>query len=110
MIIATAALHYLAIIPFYYYGTHAKFLNYIFIIFVASSASIAYHIDKKYIVIDYVLAMLWTACDYELLELSIHLNIIVALLHFSMRGDLAHSLWHILSAAKCLYIAINLNQ
>ena len=116
----TAALHYFAIIPILsmchrqpnrfnriYFGT----------IFLATTFSIMWHAYPKspYLFIgDHLFACLWFLLDfmwYKLLDKPaiFELNCTVSMLYLlsciSTNYIAAHSAWHIVSAAKCLYVS-----
>jgi hypothetical protein len=116
----TAALHYLAIIPIIPHCR--KELNrfnriYFGTILLGTTFSIAWHASPNsgfLITSDYLFAALWFLLDfmwYKLLNQPIifESNVLVFLLYIasglSTNYRAVHSLWHVLSAAKCLYVS-----
>jgi hypothetical protein len=117
---STAALHYLAIIPILSMcHRQANRFNRIYFgtIFLATSFSILWHTYPKsaYLFIcDHLFACLWFLLDfmwYKLLNKPaiFELNCAVTMLYLisciSTNYIAAHSAWHVLSAAKCIYVS-----
>ena len=117
LLIMTTLLHYCAIYPLLY-GKHNN-NNYIIIIILGTSLSILYHIDETnyYIFIcDYIMALYWLLHDIVIalyidkLFIIGTLNFIIFIINIIVPYDnnyiYNHSIWHVLSAIKCIYIAI----
>jgi hypothetical protein len=111
--------HYLSIIPLHPHDMY----DYKTAILVSSTISVVWHVYGEpaniMLVFDYVAACSWGF--YELYyapekdELKIYMmNIAIILLNLTVYSfanyDLYHSLWHILSAAKCFYVATIISQ
>jgi hypothetical protein len=107
--------HYFAIIPTIVYN-HKYSIEYSLIILVSSSLSILWHLTSQQHTIlkflDYFLACLWFLSDISISNNSITvilLNGIILLLNLIIQNNLEyqtwHSIWHICSSLKCLYIS-----
>jgi hypothetical protein len=121
LLVLTSSLHYLAVIPIIltYQNKPLPFFNRIYrnTILYSTTISILWHFFNetyKLVFLDYGLAIVWFIQDvlwsFLLSKPSmIHLNIIIFILHFLVRytGDyvLYHSIWHVISSIKCLYIS-----
>ena len=109
--------HYLSVLPLlpFYPNT----VPYIYIVCMSTTLSILWHLQGEPInylyYLDYLGATVWTS--YELYtstgnlsmtaEVAV-LNLIVFLLNMNPGSDhyhVYHSLWHLMSAAKCFYVA-----
>ena len=105
--------HYFAIYPIY----KDKY-NYKILIFISVNLSVLYHLsgESMYFAIpDYSFAALW--CFYDLLlsfqnknkfYLILFLNLLIFILNNRVRSlnyELDHSIWHLLSAAKCFWVS-----
>jgi len=117
----TAALHYFAAIPIAANYTDAPNhrLNRIYFgtILLASTLSILMHLypNSTFLVAeDHTFAALWFALDYlwyKLLNKSIifEANICILLMYILSTSyqnyELTHSVWHVFSAAKCIYVS-----
>jgi len=118
----TAALHYLAIIPVLL-NTIERRANrltriYIGTIVMATTASIIWHLNSEskdfLLILDYTLAALWFMVDYLwmkclnqpiILELNINVIVLYVVSIFYANYNAAHSAWHVISAAKCVYVS-----
>lgn len=128
----TCALHYFAIIPFLFknrnknhiYETHVLENNYcntpfyyhtyINTIILSTTAGIIWHYYGNYMIFDYLVASLWIVQDviwsfeknkFRIIILNIIIFILNIISNFSNDYILYHSLWHIISACKCVYIS-----
>jgi len=113
----TASLHYLAVIPIIakYINVPIPYFNWIYvnIICLSTTTSIIWHYFNILLGLDYLLAGIWFCLDiiWGLLlnqPQIIYLNLIIFLLNIiitSMNNYVFyHSIWHVLSAIKCIYI------
>jgi hypothetical protein len=109
--------HYLSVFPLLL--SYPNTAPYIYIVWMSTTLSVLWHLQGEPInylyYLDYLGATLWTS--YELYtstgnlsmtaEVSV-LNLIVFLLNMNPGSDhyhVYHSLWHLMSAAKCFYVA-----
>jgi len=114
--------HFYSILPLIkYYRTYA---SYIHVIIMSTTFSILYHLyeESNDIItkIDYTFALLWLLYDIhfgyltDTLNRIIIANFIVFLIHTQIQYNEAytmnHSMWHILSAYKCLYVSTLLEK
>ena len=114
MILSTLP-HYFAIIPW----TRAPNTTYPRIIFISSTLSVLWHayrepMDTLLFYADHLAAFIWFTYDVRLAIKSTEikvgpvliLNLIILVMNLSIpsTGTL-HSIWHILSAMKCIYIS-----
>jgi len=111
--------HYVSIIPLYPHDMY----EYKTAIIVSSTISVVWHLygEPQNIILglDYVAACYWAFCelqygqDNETVKIFL-LNILVLLLNrgveFTDNYALYHSMWHLVSAAKCFYIATIISQ
>ena len=120
-LILTSSLHYLSVIPILlaYQNKPLPFFNKIYrnTILLSTTISIIWHFfneTSKLVYLDYGLAIIWFLQDilWSFLlskPIMIYLNIIIFILHFLVRytGDyvLYHSIWHVISSIKCMYIS-----
>jgi hypothetical protein len=120
-LIITSSLHYLALIPIlikYRNKSMSDFTKlYRNTIIFSTTFSIFWHyFDQSYILFyfDYIIALLWFCQDilWSLIvnkPIIIYLNIIIFLLNFLVRYSgnyvLYHSIWHVISSIKCIYIS-----
>lgn len=118
MLAITASLHFPAIIPIIC-KNKLVLLDYIYIytILLSTTFSIlwySYYESNLLLLIDYFLAGIWFMLDtmwYILLnnKLIMYLNlgifILNILVYFTNNYVLYHSIWHILSVIKCVYIS-----
>jgi hypothetical protein len=115
--------HYLAIYPVVsVYKTYTS--EYIHIILASSTLSIVYHIYEEsnpfLTFLDYLVAFVWLAYDLKLSmdtkqwKQILFLNGLICTLNLSVTYTknyvLFHSLWHLLSAAKCFYVSTLIKQ
>jgi hypothetical protein len=115
--------HYLAIYPVVsVYKTYTS--EYIHIILASSTLSIVYHVYKEsnplLTFLDYLVAFVWLAYDVKLSmdtkqwKQILFLNGLICTLNLSVTYTknyvLFHSLWHLLSAAKCFYVSTLIKQ
>jgi hypothetical protein len=115
--------HYLAIYPVVsVYKTYTS--EYIHTILVSSTLSILYHAYEEsnpiVTVLDYCAAFVWIAYDIKLSidtkkwNQILFLNGLICILNLSViytkNYVLFHSLWHLLSAAKCFYVSTLIKQ
>jgi hypothetical protein len=121
LLVLTSSLHYFAVIPIIlaYQNKPLPFFNKIYLntILYATTISILWHFFNEtsmLVYLDYGLAIVWFFQDilWSLLLSKpsiIYLNIVIFILHFLVRytGDylLYHSIWHGISAIKCIYIS-----
>lgn len=114
----TTSLHYLAIIPIIakYRNVPIPYFNriYINIICVSTTVSIIWHYFDILMETNYILSGLWFCQDilWSLLLTQSHiiyLNLIIFALNiiisYMNNYVFYHSLWHMLSAIKCIYIS-----
>ena len=122
MLVLSASLHYLALLPLIYIPSvnRASRLNRIYenTILCATFASIMWHSYPSSInlfLIDYTFAALWFALDYLWSntfnkKIILELNCLVFLANIiSMivpNYTVAHSVWHLISASKCFYVSL----
>lgn len=107
--------HYLAMYPLFF--TKDRY-NYKIIIFISVNLSVLYHLSGESIYLaipDYSFAGLW--CFYDLLlsfqnknklYLILFLNLFIFILNncvISLNYEVDHSIWHLLSAAKCFWVS-----
>ena len=120
-LILTSCLHYLALIPILikYRNKSLADFNKLYrnTIIISTTISIVWHyFDESYILFyfDYIVVLLWFCQDilWSVLinkPIIIYLNIIIGILHFLVRYSgnyvLYHSIWHVISAIKCIYIS-----
>ena len=115
ILVLTTVPHYFAIIPAIVYK-HRYSLDYGIVILVSSSISVLWHLSGKrdvtITVLDYFLAAIWLLCDLSLSKNDVRvvcLNIIMGASNLMVQNDLEywkwHSIWHIFSSLKCLYIS-----
>jgi hypothetical protein len=115
--------HYLAIYPVVsVYKTYTS--EYIHIILASSTLSIVYHVYEEsnplLTFLDYLVAFVWLAYDVKLSmdtkkwKQILFLNGLICTLNLSVTYTknyvLFHSLWHLLSAAKCFYVSTLIKQ
>jgi hypothetical protein len=124
LLLLTSALHYLAIIPILcknYKSVHFYYQIYGNTIILSTTCSILWHyyntVQLQYL--DYYFAFIWFIHD---LMWSVELNkfrilvlnlIIFGLnIHINYLDNYAyyHSIWHVASAIKCIYVSYLLNQ
>ena len=107
--------HYFAIIPTILYD-HKYSIEYSLIILVSSSFSVLWHLSSQQhsvlTFLDHFLACLWFFSDISISNNSITvilLNGIILLLNLLIQNkfdyQIWHSIWHICSSLKCLYIS-----
>lgn len=122
MLVLSASLHYLALVPLIYapFVNRASRLNRIYenTILCATFASIMWHSYPSSInlcLINYAFAGLWFALDCLwakalnkkiILELNglVFLAFIMSML--APNYNVAHTVWHIISASKCFYVSL----
>jgi hypothetical protein len=122
LLLVTSALHYLAIIPILcksyktYVGVHQYYRIYANTIILATTFSILWHYYNTIglQLADYYLAGIWFLQDIgwslEINKLRIIiLNIIIfglnIIINYSDNYEYYHSIWHVLSTIKCIYIS-----
>jgi hypothetical protein len=115
--------HFLSIIPIIKYYKSSAFL-YINIIVLSSTFSILYHYYEQsntiINVFDYFFAVLWVLYDikltyktpaiYKILFGNCSMCLINIVIDYSNNYIIAHSLWHLLNASKCIYVSTLLNE
>ena len=120
-LILTCSLHYLAMIPIklQFLKINLPFFNQMYIntIFLSTTFGIlAHYLETNYLIwkIDYIIAGLWFLEDvlwsFELENyMVIFLNIFVfglnTLATYTNNYIMYHSIWHVISAIKCIYIS-----
>ena len=107
--------HYLVISPLVFIKDK---YNYISLIIISVNLSVLYHLsgESVYIAVpDYCFALIW--CFYDLFlsvqnknkfYLILFLNLFIFYLNISvnqMNYEIDHSIWHLLSAAKCIWVS-----
>ncbi len=118
-LILTTLPHYLSVIPLMrFYNDRAY--EYVNTIVAASTLSILYHYYDEALligIIDYTAAFLWLLYDLYFgyfynagAKKVICANLAILLLNWSIRKSnphyvILHSIWHLLSAAKCYYVS-----
>jgi hypothetical protein len=120
MLILSTLPHYLAVYPLLFVRPHSKkdIYNYKILILMSVNLSVLYHLsgESVYIAVpDYYLAFIW--CLYDLFlsaqnknkfYLILFLNLFIFYLNLSvdqMNYEIDHSVWHLLSAAKCVWVS-----
>jgi len=118
-LILTALLHFCVLGPSLYIIKYSNIIIiYNIIILLASTFSVLWHLDEtnKIIMhIDYLLAFIWFSVDIYIAFLNliillqvILLNLLILFLNMIIKKDemyyIYHSIWHIISSIKCLYI------
>jgi hypothetical protein len=120
MLILSTLPHYLAIYPLVFVTPTCKkdIYNYKSVIIISVSLSVLYHFSGEsvyFAVPDYCFAFIW--CFYDLLlsvqnknkfYLILFLNLFIFYLNLSMdqlNYKMDHSAWHLLSAAKCIWVS-----
>ena len=109
--------HYFAILPW----LHARFActEYPFIIFTSTTLSVLWHAcdqppNSLLFYADYLAAAVWFMYDLKIglraseirLETVIILNMLIFILNiYTGPNNIAHVMWHIVSALKCIYIS-----
>jgi hypothetical protein len=122
MLVLSSCLYYLALIPLIYAPSvnRTSRLNRIYenTILCATFASIMWHSYPSSIIlclINYAFAGLWFALDYLWSKalnkkIIIELNALVFLAFimstFVPNYDVAHTVWHVISASKCFYVSL----
>ena len=102
--------HYLAAIPAHEHADYAT------LIILSSTLSVCYNIFHEYgpllTVLNYSSGLLWLWYDFafamkyeEIMNPILWGNLIVFLTYISVGNDDEHAMWHLISAAKCFYIA-----
>ena len=107
--------HYLAICPLLY---KKDIYNYKSVIIISVNLSVLYHISGEsvyFLVPDYSFAGIWFVYDLFLsiqntnnFYLILFLNLFIFYLNLSvdqMNYEVDHSAWHLLSAAKCVWVS-----
>ena len=107
--------HYLAICPLFY--VKDKY-NYKSVIIISVNLSVLYHLSRESVYIalpDYCFAGIWFVYDLSLsfqnknkFYLILFLNLFIFYLNISvnqMNYEIDHSIWHLLSAAKCVWVS-----
>lgn len=123
MLVFSTILHFFSILPLIKYYTHTS--GYIIIISLSTSFSILYHLtgesNKIITIIDYSFATIWGIYDIYFgyryrndLYKFILGNTVVFFLNIQIPYDdnyrLYHSIWHLINAIKCYYIASLINH
>lgn len=112
--------HFLSVIPLLHNPNFIRF-GYISVIVASSTFSILYHINEESQIIatiDYLLAFIWFAYDiklgYRFRQQFFVLNGLVFLMNILIPYNkyyvTIHSIWHIISALKCLYISYSISS
>lgn len=125
-LVLTSCLHYLALIPILikYRNKQLSYFNKLYrntIIFSTTCSILWHYYDESYLLIyfDYIIALLWFCQDilWSMLinkSIIIYLNILIGILNFLVRYSgnyvLYHSIWHVLSSIKCIYISWIIKQ
>lgn len=120
LLILSTALHFLSIYPVIISNRDNRGI-YSAIILLSTASSILWHLYKEHegplLYLNYSMATIWTIYDvmlinqteYNVVSQVFGLTWIIyclnAILSFPNHYELTHSLWHILSSAKCLYIS-----
>lgn len=123
-LILSTLLHYVSILPLYKYYKDKAVYDYINVILISSTCSVLYHISNTFETIDYIMAFIWFLYDIRMglqyttlntLYTILNLNAIVYILNIihvnyinKQYYTLLHSIWHIVSAMKCYYVASSL--
>lgn len=119
MLVLTSCLHYFAILPLCRYNMPWYIKLYIYTILLTTTTSIIYHHTGYLLILDYVLAGLWFLQDaLWSLELEgitiIVLNLLIFCLNimvlFFNNYELYHSIWHVISAIKCIYVSYLISE
>ena len=122
LLVLTSALHYLSVIPILYNPVEKRSDGltriYLGIIFLATTTSIIWHSYNEpanfLLTLDYVFAVFWFILDYLwskcidqpiILELNIHILLMHIISMFYSNYGAVHSVWHIMSATKCVYVS-----
>jgi len=120
ILILTTSLHCVSLFPSLYYITKYSNITILYntVISLATLFSILWHLDetnKIIMYIDYFLALVWLIFDiyisllnYILLFQVLLLNFIIFYLNTLIKKNnmyyIYHSIWHIISSIKCLFI------
>ena len=108
----TCSLHYLAI-PLIL----NKHYVYTATIFLATTLGIIWHTFDILMELDYIMAGLWFMQDiywsfiltqYDIILLNLIVLILNLMTNFTNNYVLYHSIWHVISAIKCIYIAFKI--
>lgn len=121
MLVVTTLPHYLSALPLlpdYYYVTY----EYVNTILIASTLSVLYHLFNESFIVaipDYIAAFIWLLYDLhfgyyfvpESFKTIIVLNSLVLVSNWCITKsnphyEAFHSIWHLLSAAKCYYVSL----
>jgi len=115
MLVLTSALHYFAVPPLLCKFNIPWYIKlYIYTILLSTTTSIIWHYTGYLLILDYVLAGFWFFQDVLWsLELEgitiILLNLLIFCLNivvlFLNNYELYHSIWHVISAIKCIYVS-----
>ena len=114
LVLSTLA-HYLAIYPLFYLKDK---YNYKSVIIISVNLSVLYHLSGEsvyFLVPDYCFAGIWFVYDLFLsiqntnnFYLILFLNLFIFYLNLSVNElnyEIDHSVWHLLSAAKCVWVS-----
>lgn len=109
--------HYLAIYPLFV-RSNSNIYNYISLIIISVNLSVLYHLSGEslyFAIPDYCFAGIWFLYDLFLsfqnkntFYLILFLNLFIFYLNLSvdqMNYEVDHSVWHLLSAAKCVWVS-----
>jgi len=107
--------HYLAICPLLFIKDK---YNYISLIIISVNLSVLYHLSGEsvyFAIPDYCFAGIWFLYDLfmsfqnkNIFYLILFLNLFIFILNLSvdqMNYEVDHSAWHLLSAAKCVWVS-----
>jgi len=113
----TCGLHYLSILPFILKNTNrpSTYYNiYINTILLSTTFGIIWHYYNKFMIYDYIFTGIWFVEDlfwslelnnYMILNLNIIIFVLNIIINYIHNYVFYHSIWHILSAIKCIYIS-----
>lgn len=135
ILILSTVPHYLSL---YFFKSEFMIMNnymlyklYFNIAFISSTLSIIWHLHSEppigiVMTLDYIFAYLWSTIeilisaiyfDFIILETVILMNIIVCISYIihshsscSIHYMYSHSIWHVISFIKCIYVSYLLNQ
>jgi hypothetical protein len=125
-LVASTLPHYASAIPLRNYYTTVAF-EYVSIIFISSTLSIAYHVSSEsnqiITFLDYFAALLWFYYDLRLgsiycsntnLIKIVGVNILScglnSLISYDVQYPVYHSLWHIINSLKAIYVSNLIRQ
>ena len=107
IIIISTLPHFLSIIP-------PTTNEYKYVIILSTTLSILYHYyeesNRIINILDHFMAFIWFLCDIYYGYNNIYKIIFVNFISFIIHSNYNHSMWHIVNACKCYYVAMLLSE